>query len=80
MLHVSFPAPELLSLEQQNLEILEWDNGLWNRLNENDAAEAVNSMAGPARHRLHEPEAVEHRPCDQRAVPTVRRRTPSPRF
>lgn len=48
---VTFPPPELLSLEQQNLEILEWDNGLWNRLNETDAAEAVNGMAGLARQR-----------------------------
>lgn len=48
---VSFPAAELLSLEQQNLEILEWDDGLWNRLNETDAEEAMNGMAGLARQR-----------------------------
>ncbi len=51
VLRVSFPAPELLSLEQQNLEILEWNNGLWNRLNEKDAAQAVNGMTGLARQR-----------------------------
>lgn len=51
VVRVSFPAPQLLSLEQQNLEILEWDNGLWNRLNEDDAEQAVNGMAGLARRR-----------------------------
>lgn len=51
VVRVDFPAPQLLSLEQENLEILEWDNGLWNRLDESDAEEAVNGMAGLARSR-----------------------------
>lgn len=54
VVRVSFPAPELLSLEQQNLEILEWDDGLWNRLNDKDASEAVNGMAELARSRAEE--------------------------
>lgn len=48
---VTFPEPELLSLDQQDLEILEWDNGLWNRLNAMDAEEAVDSMRELARER-----------------------------
>jgi len=51
VVRVEFPAPELLSLEQENLEILEWQNGLWNKLNEQDAGEAVNGMSALARQR-----------------------------
>ncbi len=51
VVRVEFPAPELLSLEQENLEILEWQSGLWNKLNEQDAEEAVNGMSGLARQR-----------------------------
>lgn len=48
---VTFPEPELLSLDQQDLEILEWDNGLWNRLDATDAEQAVDSMRELARER-----------------------------
>jgi hypothetical protein len=51
VVRVSFPAPELLSVEQQDLEITEWDNGLWNRLGETDAEEVVNLMNASARTR-----------------------------
>jgi hypothetical protein len=51
VVRVSFPAPELLSVEQENLEITEWDNGLWNRLGEADAEEVVRSMNASARTR-----------------------------
>lgn len=51
VVRVTFPAPELLSVEQQDLEITEWDNGLWNRLGETDAEEVVNLMNASARTR-----------------------------
>lgn len=51
VVNVTFPEPELLSLDQKDLEILEWDNGLWNRLDSDDAEDAVNSMRELARER-----------------------------
>jgi hypothetical protein len=48
---VTFPEPKLLSLDQQDLEILEWDNGLWNRLDAADAEEAVDGVRELARER-----------------------------
>jgi hypothetical protein len=51
VVRVSFPGPELLSVEQNDLEITEWDNGLWNRLGESDAEEVVRLMNDSARTR-----------------------------
>lgn len=48
---VTFPAPELLSVEQEKVEIVEWDNGLWNRLGAEDTETAVNAMGALARDR-----------------------------
>jgi hypothetical protein len=48
-LEVVFPQPELLSVGQDRVEMLEWDNGLWNKLQGADAERAVNELAAIAR-------------------------------
>jgi hypothetical protein len=45
---VIFPAPQLLSVGQERVEILEWDNGLWNKLSGAEAEEAVNELTALA--------------------------------
>lgn len=41
---VTFPAPELLSLGDDGVQFVEWDNGLWNRLDAEDTESAVNEL------------------------------------
>lgn len=53
-LKVRFPEPTLLTLDQKSIEILEWDNGLWNRLRGADAEQAVNELNRMARERAQE--------------------------
>jgi hypothetical protein len=47
-LQVVFPAPELLTVSQERVEMLEWDNGLWNKLSGAETEEAVNELAALA--------------------------------
>ena len=46
---VQMPPPRLLSVEQENIEILTMDNGLWNHMQPAEYAQAVNDLNTDAR-------------------------------
>jgi Protein of unknown function (DUF4230) len=51
---VVFPAPRLLSLGDDTIDFLQWDNGWWNRLKGTDAQQAVNELCRTAERRANE--------------------------
>ena len=46
---VRMPPPRLLSVEQENIEVLTMDNGLWNHMQPGEYAQAVNDLNTDAR-------------------------------
>ena len=46
---VRMPPPRLLSVEQENVEVLTMDNGLWNHMQPEEYARAVNELNTDAR-------------------------------
>jgi hypothetical protein len=51
---VDFPAPSLLSLGDDSIDFLRWDNGWWNRLTGTDAQQAVGDLRRTAERRANE--------------------------
>src|SRR2546426_2317541 len=47
--HADFPAPRILSVEQNNYKVVNDDSGYWNRLTQKDQELAVNTMNTKAR-------------------------------
>ena len=46
---VRMPPPRILSVEQENIEVLTMDNGLWNHMRPEEYAQAVNDLNTDAR-------------------------------
>ena len=46
---VRMPPPRLLSVEQENVEVLTMENGLWNHMQPDEYAQAVNELTTDAR-------------------------------
>jgi hypothetical protein len=53
-IRVDFPASRLLSLGDDKIDFLRWDNGLWNRLKGIDAQQAVADLRQSAQRRAAE--------------------------
>ncbi len=49
LIAVRMPPPRLLSVEQENIEVLTLDNGLWNHMQPAEYAQAVNELNTDAR-------------------------------
>jgi hypothetical protein len=71
-LEVLFPPPELLSVGQDRVEILQWDNGLWNKLQGSDAERAVNELTAVAEQQAGEEGLLEEAKASVQAELTSR--------
>ncbi len=76
-LQVVFPQPEILSLEQEDLQFVDWDNGVWNRLGAEDTEAAIADLRSQAHRELSERRLLQETQAEvnSRLVPALEERT-----